>query len=59
MTTALFTIGLAAAVAGIALVSIPAAAIVLGLALMTVAVLIERGGTTQPDPPQSERYADA
>lgn len=48
--TALFVVGLASTVAGIAaLLSIPAAAIALGLTLMTVAVLIERARAADSD----------
>lgn len=49
MTTLLFAAGVAAIVAGIAAWSIPLAAIVAGVALVALAVLLERGGTAEPD----------
>lgn len=49
MTTILFSIGLAAITAGIAMLSIPAALIVFGATLAGGGVLIERGQAAAPD----------
>jgi len=48
VTSALFFLGVAAIVGGVAAWSVPTAAIVAGVALVTLAVLLERGAA-EPD----------